>query len=559
MSDLTKSVAVRLTVSGAEKVKATLDETGLEADKLSAKRATIEIDANAEDWEAKAEEALVKAKELGVLKPTIKITADTAEAEAKMLEVYALAEKIGDLNPKITVRASSSDGSLLRDAEGLGGVAASEGGSGGGIGGLFEGGLTSPAGIGAIGAAAIGAVAIAPAAIGAGVGLAGGAGGLAMAAQTKEGAAQISELEKQLKQFEQTSGQAFAPLLGQLTIFAESLLPEATKIMKDFVPVAKNMFTAMEPGIKAALPALDQFVKALAPVAGPMGKAIGGVILAMAQALKDLAPALQASTRFFVDFMQGVGLAVKGIAISINFLVQEYSWMMNGVERALSYLGDQMSDWYKVTANFFSEAVSAAVSMAGGVRGAFDIFIGALETAWDTVARWQDNVHSALDNVIGWFGRLPGQIIGELSGLAGALEGIGANMINGLISGIEGAAGHVLSVIRSIGSEISSAFKSVMGIFSPSRVFAQHGRDIVLGLVQGIDNNTHLATNSVRKLGAATSGGLAGSMGGHSAGGSPVNVTVQGIITNPTQTARQIQQLLLQLQRQNGNRSLGLA
>jgi conjugal transfer/entry exclusion protein len=59
--------------------------------------------------------------------------------------------------------------------------------------------------------------------------------------------------------------------------------------------------------------------------------------------------------------------------------------------------------------------------------------------------------------------------------------------MDGLIQGIQDQISAVTNVVTNIGDSISGAFKKVMKISSPSRLFEQYGNFIDEGLAQGID------------------------------------------------------------------------
>lgn len=116
---------------------------------------------------------------------------------------------------------------------------------------------------------------------------------------------------------------------------------------------------------------------------------------------------------------------------------------------------------------------------------------------WNSI--WS-GARMALNNVISFFRGLPGDILRAVGNLGNLLLSAGENIIQGLINGVENQAAGLLNMVSSLGSKISGAFKSVMGIFSPSRVFADHGKNIVLGLVSGIEGNSHLGESAVTRM-----------------------------------------------------------
>lgn len=66
------------------------------------------------------------------------------------------------------------------------------------------------------------------------------------------------------------------------------------------------------------------------------------------------------------------------------------------------------------------------------------------------------------------------------------LSGAGAHMIQGLISGMESMRGAVIATAQSIAAEASAAMSAALKIGSPSKVTAEFGRFMDLGLVEGM-------------------------------------------------------------------------
>jgi phage-related minor tail protein len=81
---------------------------------------------------------------------------------------------------------------------------------------------------------------------------------------------------------------------------------------------------------------------------------------------------------------------------------------------------------------------------------------------------------------------LPGRIVSAAGNLAGALIGAGGDLMRGLLSGIRNGLGSILSAISGMAGDIMSKFKSILGIHSPSTVFAGYGMNIGQGLIDGL-------------------------------------------------------------------------
>lgn len=83
-------------------------------------------------------------------------------------------------------------------------------------------------------------------------------------------------------------------------------------------------------------------------------------------------------------------------------------------------------------------------------------------------------------------GDFTGQLVKVFREIIEDLADVGVAMMRGLGRGIANAAGGVLSAVRDIVSSIPSAVRKLLGINSPSRVFADIGHNMMTGLTKGI-------------------------------------------------------------------------
>ena len=112
-------------------------------------------------------------------------------------------------------------------------------------------------------------------------------------------------------------------------------------------------------------------------------------------------------------------------------------------------------------------------------------------------------------------GMFSSQIIQDLSNgiaklIVGAVEKIksfandfkqaGQDVMNGLISGINDKIQSVMDTVTNIASTVSGAFKGALGIASPSKVFAEYGKFIDMGLANGVENNLGIVDRAMDSL-----------------------------------------------------------
>ena len=129
--------------------------------------------------------------------------------------------------------------------------------------------------------------------------------------------------------------------------------------------------------------------------------------------------------------------------------------------------------------------IAAALSSTGpiGIAVAALAAGGGLVIAnWSKVKQWFSNFGSWMKDK---FSKLWS---GTKSVVGGAVK-VGKNILGGLWKGVKTVAGGLWNGIKSIGKGIINGFKSLLGIHSPSTVFAEIGQYMMLGLQNGISSN----------------------------------------------------------------------
>ncbi len=74
---------------------------------------------------------------------------------------------------------------------------------------------------------------------------------------------------------------------------------------------------------------------------------------------------------------------------------------------------------------------------------------------------------------------------------------LGTSLINGLVRGLEAGRDLVINTVRGIADSATAALEGALGIASPSRVFAELGRQIPAGLAVGIEAEAATAESAV--------------------------------------------------------------
>jgi hypothetical protein len=135
---------------------------------------------------------------------------------------------------------------------------------------------------------------------------------------------------------------------------------------------------------------------------------------------------------------------------------------------------------------------------------------------WDDIVAFFKGVWEGIKNVFSsvgdWFSNLFSGIFSWFTGLPARFAEFGRNLIAGLIRGILGAVAKLWDTIKNIGRGIGRFFSKILGINSPSTVFAKYGMNITQGLVVGIDRGEDSVGRAAGGLAMHALGGYAGAM-----------------------------------------------
>lgn len=167
----------------------------------------------------------------------------------------------------------------------------------------------------------------------------------------------------------------------------------------------------------------------------------------------------------------------------------------------------------------------------------------------DVIPKAWNKVKELKDKVVGFVG----DIIEVYLSIPSKMLGIGKDIVYGIWNGIQSVAGWLKTkVFDFFGNLVPGWAKKVLGIGSPSKVFARYGRFIVEGLAVGIERSAELAKEATQGLGLDT----INSFGSIAAVATPristarqtgnlINVTINaGAGTDPYSLGRAVKQAL---------------
>lgn len=216
---------------------------------------------------------------------------------------------------------------------------------------------------------------------------------------------------------------------------------------------------------------------------------------------------------------------------------------------------DKIAAWFKklwdAIVGIFKAAWEAIKKVWSTVTGWFSNLWGGIKAgagkAWEgiknTINKAREGVQKAWGSVKGWFSNLWGNV---KSGISNAWGGIkdwfsnlqpvewmrdawenvgtffenlgprfyewGKNLLQGLWNGITSMVDKIVEGMKNIGRRIANGFKSILGINSPSRLFAEYGLNITQGLVVGLDRGGAIVENATEGVAMQATRGITQSM-----------------------------------------------
>ena len=191
-----------------------------------------------------------------------------------------------------------------------------------------------------------------------------------------------------------------------------------------------------------------------------------------------------------------IGIALGLLATAAYLLYTRWDGVVGGAKLLWQGLSSTVGAVANAITGFFANAwANVQSAFNGGLSG-----ILALIANWSPLGVF----YQAFAAVMSWFGvTLPAQF-----------TSFGGMLIDGLVNGIQAAAGRVMAAIQNLAQRAKNAFASVMDIHSPSRVFRAFGGYITQGLAIGVNQGAPLPVSRVAQLAGSLKNRFAERMGG---------------------------------------------
>ena len=225
--------------------------------------------------------------------------------------------------------------------------------------------------------------------------------------------------------------------------------------------------------------------------------------------------------------------------------------------------------------------VAAIAALVYVVYANWGAIVGWLAGLWETI---RSNTVAALGALVDAFlnftplGLMIRAFLPVLSYLRSLdFAAIGRHLIDGLVNGMQAAFPNLTAIVGRIGKMLPDGLRKLLGIHSPSRVFAEIGGHVMSGLDRGLANNTSapigrmsdLSGQMTRALAigagsaAVAVGAPAMAQSGGAMGPAPIAVTYNVKIdvgagnASATDIAAEVRKAIEQIERERRGRGFG--
>lgn len=315
-----------------------------------------------------------------------------------------------------------------------------------------------------------------------------------------------------------TVGQIVGAILPALAAVGGPLVAALSPLGSIVAQLAPLLLT-MAQGVGQLLGVVAGLLPLLGPVASLLSEhatAVTAVAAAVAvlvagwktyQVIAGIATAAQAALNAVLD-ANPIGIVVLALAALTAGLIYAYQHseafrdVVNGAWGAVrAGIGDVVG-WITGTAVPF--VVGAWDKISGGVS----TMVGAIRDHWQLILSILTGpIGAAVIAIVGHWNTItstaaaiPGKIKAAFAGAASLLVGIGGDIINGLVKGIEAGASKVASAAKSIADHIPSVVKDILDIHSPSKVMYDVGLYVNQGLADGLTGTSSQVTSAITTI-----------------------------------------------------------
>ena len=263
-----------------------------------------------------------------------------------------------------------------------------------------------------------------------------------------------------------------------------------TTLKGTFSTVKDNIFSNLLPGLTTAM---DGFTGLISGVDGSKEKILQGVE-SMIGSFKTIIPRIQDVFSVIIGAVAEVApQIISTLAVS---LIDNLSPILNACFEIIQTLAQTLlekDNLQKIITAAFELISTLVVGIADNIELVIDAAFTIIETLMTSLVE-PDNLNKLISSTITIVSKITTGILQNLPEIIKA----GFQLIKGLIKGLWDNRGLIWQTIKDLVRELLNTFKNLLGIHSPSSIFAGFGKNLVQGLWNGLRNSLGWIRDMIR-------------------------------------------------------------
>lgn len=304
-----------------------------------------------------------------------------------------------------------------------------------------------------------------------------------------------------------TLAPALGEIVGLVSGVLAAVLPLAAGLLTQLIPVFLQLVTAILPPlvgiigqiIGAVAPLVAQLIGALVPVLLSVVQAVLPVVATIAGLLvpviQNLMPVVTTVFGVIANVVSAVMQVISGVIQVVTGVISgNWSMAWQGIQNVFAGVWNLIKSIVTGALAVVGAAIAAALANIRAVfSSAWNGLTGIVSGAWSGIT---GAISSGVSSAVSFVSSLPGKILSALSGLGSLLVSVGSNMMQGLIQGVQAAAGRIAEAVLAPIRNSVEGVKSFLGIHSPSRLMRTIGVFTGQGMAIGLASTAGLVARA---------------------------------------------------------------
>ena len=312
---------------------------------------------------------------------------------------------------------------------------------------------------------------------------------------------------------------------GALQSVTDFMVEHKTVVAAVAVAVGTVLVAAFTAWAASAVAAAAATMAAMAPVVLPIMAIVAAVGLLAAAWESDWGGMRTTLTDIWENKLRPVFEAIKTwftetLPQGLQRLWEAVQERWNAIRDTISAVWNTIRGWFETIWDWYT------VTLPDGLQQLYEAVVGrwndicdAIGGAWDTIRGWFEDMKTWLtetlpnaalsmkdavvekvgllrDKLAEAWGNILNAATEKWNDIVDAIKGafsidwgaVGRSILEGIWNGISGAWSWLQEKLRGLANSILSTIRGALGISSPSRVFYGIGRDMILGMVQGVQD-----------------------------------------------------------------------